>query len=48
MLYEVITLISGAMAGLAGACEVTGIARRLQQGLSLGYGYTAIIIAWIV
>ncbi len=40
-------LISGAMAGLAGACEVTGIARRLQQGLSLGYGYTAIIIAWM-
>ena len=40
-------LISGAASGLAGACEVTGIARRLQQGLSLGYGYTAIIIAWM-
>ncbi len=39
--------ISGAVAGIAGACEVTGIARRLQQGLSLGYGYTAIIIAWM-
>ena len=40
-------LVSGAVAGLAGATEVTGIARRLQQGLSLGYGYTAIIIAWM-
>lgn len=40
-------LLSGAIAGLAGACEVTGILRRLQHGLSLGYGYTAIIIAWM-
>jgi general nucleoside transport system permease protein len=40
-------LVSGALAGLAGACEVTGISRRLQQGLSLGYGYTAIIVAWL-
>ncbi len=40
-------LVSGAVSGIAGACEVTGIARRLQQGLSLGYGYTAIIIAWM-
>jgi simple sugar transport system permease protein len=40
-------LISGALSGLAGACEVTGISRRLQQGLSIGYGYTAIIVAWM-
>ncbi|MEW5815503.1 MAG: ABC transporter permease [Spirochaetota bacterium] len=40
-------LLSGALSGLAGACEVTGIARRLQQGLSIGYGYTAIIVAWM-
>jgi len=40
-------LLSGALAGLAGVCEVTGIARRLQQGLSLGYGFTAIIVAWM-
>lgn len=40
-------LLSGALAGLAGACEVTGISRRLQQGLSIGYGYTAIIVAWL-
>jgi len=40
-------LVSGAVSGLAGACEVTGISRRLQQGLSIGYGYTAIIVAWL-
>jgi simple sugar transport system permease protein len=40
-------LISGGLSGLAGATEVTGISRRLQQGLSIGYGYTAIIVAWL-
>jgi len=40
-------LVSGAISGLAGACEVTGISRRLQQGLSIGYGYTAIIVSWL-
>jgi len=40
-------LLSGALSGLAGAAEVTGISRRLQQGLSIGYGYTAIIVAWM-
>lgn len=40
-------LISGAISGLAGAVEVLGIARRLQQGVAVGYGYTAIIIAWM-
>jgi simple sugar transport system permease protein len=40
-------LLAGALSGLAGACEVTGISRRLQQGLSIGYGYTAIIVAWL-
>ncbi|MBN1246379.1 MAG: ABC transporter permease, partial [Anaerolineae bacterium] len=40
-------LISGAIAGLAGAIEVLGLSHRLQQGISVGYGYTAIIIAWM-
>jgi simple sugar transport system permease protein len=40
-------LLSGALSGLAGACEVAAISRRLQQGLSIGYGYTAIIVAWL-
>mgnify|MGYP001024412355 FL=1 len=40
-------LVSGGLAGLAGVCEVTGVMRRLQQGLTVGYGYTAIIVAWM-
>jgi len=40
-------LFAGALSGLAGACEVTGISHRLQQGLSIGYGYMAIIVAWL-
>lgn len=40
-------LLAGALSGLAGVCEVTGISRRLQQGLTIGYGYTAIIVAWL-
>ncbi|WP_375804203.1 MULTISPECIES: ABC transporter permease [unclassified Carboxydocella] len=38
---------SGALAGIAGMAEVAGITQRLQQGLSPGYGYSAIIIAWL-
>jgi simple sugar transport system permease protein len=40
-------LISGALAGLGGAAEVAGISHRLQKGIDMGYGYTAIIIAWM-
>jgi simple sugar transport system permease protein len=40
-------LVSGGLCGLAGVCEVTGVMRRLQQGLTVGYGYTAIIVAWM-
>ena len=36
---------SGAIAGLAGACEVTGVTYALYEGLSPGYGYTAIAVA---
>lgn len=46
-LMLVAMLVSGALAGLAGASEVTGVMRRLQQGLTVGYGYTAIIVAWM-
>jgi ABC-type uncharacterized transport system permease subunit len=27
--------------------EVAGISHRLQQGLAVGYGFTAIIVAWL-
>ncbi|MDP2792150.1 MAG: ABC transporter permease [Rectinemataceae bacterium] len=40
-------LLSGALCGMAGAFEVTAISHRLQQGLSVGYGYTAIIVGWM-
>ena len=37
--------IAGALAGAAGAFEVAGVTGRLYQGLSPGYGYTAIAVA---
>jgi ABC-type uncharacterized transport system permease subunit len=40
-------LVSGALSGLAGACEVTGNLHRLSQGLPFDLGYTAIIVAWM-
>ncbi|MGE5371900.1 MAG: ABC transporter permease [Solirubrobacterales bacterium] len=40
-------LISGGIAGIAGMVEVAGVTHRLQQGLSPGYGYTGIIVAWL-
>jgi general nucleoside transport system permease protein len=38
-------LVSGAIAGLAGAVEVTGVAFALYDNISPGYGYTAIAVA---
>lgn len=40
-------VISGGISGLAGLTEVAGVVGRLQPGISAGYGYTAIIIAYI-
>jgi len=40
-------LISGASAGLAGICEVAGPIGQLQAQISPGYGFAAIIVAWI-
>ena len=42
-----VMLASGGLCGLAGMAEVSGIAGRLQEGLSPGYGYAAIIVAWL-
>jgi ABC-type uncharacterized transport system permease subunit len=39
--------MSGALAGLAGMSEVAGLHHRLQPGFSPGYGFTAIIVAWL-
>ncbi len=40
-------LISGATAGLAGAFEVTGPIGQLLPSISPGYGFTAIIVAFV-
>ncbi len=40
-------LIGGGMAGLAGVCEVTGPIGRLQLDISPGYGFAAIIVAFV-
>jgi simple sugar transport system permease protein len=39
--------LSGGFAGLAGMSEVAGVVHRLQERFSPGYGFTAIIIAWL-
>ena len=40
-------LTSGALAGLAGIIEVAGPIGHLQPGISPGYGFTAIIVAFL-
>lgn len=39
--------VSGALAGLAGIIEVAGPVGHLQPGVSPGYGFTAIIVAFL-
>src|SRR5690606_9295937 len=36
---------SGALAGLAGAIEITGVSHTLYQRITPGYGFTAIAVA---
>ena len=44
-----VMIISGGLAGMAGVGEVAGIHHMLRSPnqISLGYGYTAIIVAWL-
>ena len=42
-----VMMVSGGLAGLAGMAEVSGVVHRLQERFSPGYGYTAIIVAWL-
>lgn len=46
LLVLVLTL-SGALAGMAGCVEVSATFGRLQPNLATGYGYTAIVVAWL-
>lgn len=43
----IIMLISGGIAGLAGAGELFGIHHRLRPDISIGLGYTGIIVAML-
>lgn len=38
-------LLSGGLAGLAGMVEIAGVHHKLIEGISPGYGYTAIVVA---
>lgn len=40
-------IISGGLSGLAGMCMVSGILHRLRPTISPGYGYSAIIVAYL-
>jgi len=42
-----VLVLSGALAGLAGMSEVAGVVHRLQDRFSPGFGFTAIIVAWL-
>lgn len=39
--------LGGALAGLAGIAEVSAIQGRLQPNISLGYGLTGFLVAWL-
>lgn len=43
----IVLALSGAIAGIAGMSEIAGIGHSLQRTISPGYGYTAIIVAWL-
>ena len=43
----IVFAISGALAGLAGMSEVNGAVHRLQDRISPGYGFTAVIVAYL-
>jgi simple sugar transport system permease protein len=42
-----VMMISGGMAGLAGMSEIAGNLHLMKRMFSPGYGYTAIIVAWL-
>jgi simple sugar transport system permease protein len=40
-------MVSGGLAGLAGACDVMGVSRQLQTPYEPNYGFVAIIVAFL-
>ena len=47
MLVMLVMCISGGFAGWAGCIETSAVLNRLQPSLVVGYGYTAIVVAWL-
>jgi general nucleoside transport system permease protein len=43
----IVMTLGGALAGFAGICETSAIQGRLQSGLSVGYGLTGFLVAWL-
>jgi ABC-type uncharacterized transport system permease subunit len=43
----IVMALGGALAGFAGICETSAIQGRLQAGLSVGYGLTGFLVAWL-
>jgi len=39
--------LGGAVAGIAGIAEVSAVQGRLQPGISIGYGLTGFLVAWL-
>jgi len=39
--------LGGALSGLAGSIETSATLGRLQPTIMVGYGYTAIVVAWL-
>lgn len=46
-LLVLVLAASGALAGIAGCVEVSATFNRLQPNVATGYGYTAIVVAWL-
>ena len=40
-------MLSGALAGLAGMSEISGVVHRLQERISTSYGFSGVIVAWL-
>ncbi|MBT8361570.1 MAG: ABC transporter permease, partial [Deltaproteobacteria bacterium] len=46
-LVMLVMVVSGALAGWAGFLEASSTINRLQPSIMAGYGYTAIVVAWL-
>ncbi len=46
-LLLLVLIVSGALAGWAGFIETSATLNRLQPSVMAGYGYTAIVVAWL-